>query len=102
MTELEKAIQLIEEAGGFVMMATDLDQTDNRDEYLAQLEMQEDAERDQLNAWQEQRKLSLEEMREDFYKMLGSKNFNITAVEDMVHGHGLDMDDLENMIHGSY
>jgi len=101
MTELEKAIEVIEQAGGFVMMADDFDER-NRDEYLQDLEKQEKAQQEQLIAWQNERKESLEEMQKDFAKMLGSKNFSFTAVEDMVHGYGCDMDDLEDLIHNYY
>ena len=101
MTNLEKAINLIEEAGGIVMMYDESDE-ESRHEYLERLEAQEQAEKEQLEAWQVQRKLTLEEMRKDFAQILGSKNFSITAIENMVHGYGCDMDDLEDLIHNFY
>jgi len=99
MTDLEKAIELIEEAGGIVMMATDPEDQEDRDAYLRKLEAQEEKEKEELRKWQEERKVILSDMAKDFDKMLGNKNFSITAMEDMVHGYGCDMDDLEDLIH---
>ena len=101
--KLCKAINLIEEAGGIVMMSQDFnEESESRDDYLARLEMKEQEEKEQLFKWQEQRKESLNDMADDFDSMLGSKNFSVTAVENMVHSHGLDMDDLEDLIHNFY
>jgi len=102
MTELEKAFDVIEKAGGFVMMADPQEDQESREDYLAKLEAEEAKEKEQLEKWQAERKLSLAEMSKDFDKMLGSKNFSVTAVEDMVHGYGCDMDDLEDLIHNFY
>ena len=102
MTELEKAIDLIEEAGGVVMMAIDLEEEETREEYLARLEAADAEEKQELEDFQERRREMIHEMKKDFDRMLGSKNFSVTAVEDMVHGYGCDMDDLEDLIHNFY
>jgi len=99
--ELKKAIILIEEAGGIVMMATDFEE-ESRDDYLARLEAEEAKEAEQLAEWQEERRKNITRMAAEFNKMLGSEDFSYNAVEDMVHGHGCDMDDLENLIHNFY
>ena len=55
MTELEKAISLIEEAGGIVMMYDETEE-ESRHEYLARLEAQEAKEKAELEQWQKERK----------------------------------------------
>ena len=101
--ELKKAISLVEEAGGIVMMADDFQEgEESRDDYLARLEAEEAKEAEQLAKWQKERKQTLTQMAKDFDRMLGSKIFNYDAVEDMVHGYGCDMDDLEDLIHNYY
>lgn len=101
--ELKKAIDLIEEAGGIVMMADSFDEDgESRDDYLARLEAEEAKEKEQLEQWQKERKETLTEMAKDFDKMLNSKDFSYDKVEDMVHGYGCDMDDLEDLIHNFY
>ena len=102
MTELEKAVNLIEEAGGVVMMAIDLEEEETREEYLARLEAEDLKEKEDLEDFQVRRREMIHEMKKDFDQMLGQKNFSVTAVEDMVHGHGCDMDDLEDLIHNYY
>lgn len=102
MTEIEKAIALIEEAGGIVMMPENFEDEENRNDYLARLEAEEARQKEELEQWQRERKKNLTQMYSDFHQMLGSKNFSITAVEDMVHGYGCDLDDLEDLIHNFY
>jgi hypothetical protein len=95
MTELEKAIKLIEEAGGIVMMYTNPEEDEDRDAYLNQLEVEENA---RLAEWRSRR----EDMCSDFDKMLRKADFSISDIENMVHYHGMDMDDLEDYIHSHY
>lgn len=102
MTELEKAIQLIEEAGGIVMMADGELEDESRDEYLARLEIEEEREKAELEEFQKMRKQSLKEAKKEFDQMLGDVEFSYDKVADMAHGQGLDMDDIENMIHNFY
>lgn len=95
--ELKKAIELVEENGGIVMMQELMDNEEI--DALIEKEAQEKAE---LEKWQEERKIRLKGMAEDFSDILKSKNFSVTAVEDMVHGYGCDLDDLEDLIHNYY
>lgn len=101
MTEqLKAAIDLIEQAGGVVIMDDqdeDFSLYDHKD--IIAREAEEKAE---LEKWQAERKQRLSDMADDFNEMLKSKNFSVTAVEDMVHGHGCDLDDLEDLIHNYY
>jgi len=89
--KVTEAIEVIEQAGGLVIMEDDL---------YDDIKIRENEE-DRKKHLQELKNKRLEAL-EDFDKMLGSKNFSVPAVEDMVHGHGLDLDDLEDMIHKFY
>ena len=89
--KVTEAIEVIEQAGGLVIMEDDL---------YDDIKIRENEE-DRKKHLQELKNKRLEAL-EDFDKMLGSKNFSVSAVEDMVHGHGLDLDDLEDMIHKFY
>ncbi len=89
--ELQRAIKTVEEAGGIVMF-----QEDDLDDVTIDGDTVEDFEKTKFYEELEERR---EAMREDFHQMIGSKNFSVTAIEDMVHGHGLDLDDLEDLIH---
>lgn len=95
--KLEEAIKVIEEAGGFVMM-----QSINKEEYAemtdGRIEELEEEERKRFEEYQSRKKDAFN----DFQKMLKRKDFSISGVEDMIHYHGLDMDDLEEMIHKYY
>lgn len=98
--ELKNAIDLIEQAGGIVIMQDpdeDFSLYDHEDMIAKEAE-----EKAELERWQQQRQESLNDMKKDFDQMLGSKNFSVSAVEDMVHGHGFDLDDLEDLIHNYY
>lgn len=88
--KLEKAIEEIQDAGGVVMMPDDQDLP-----VLSNEEVQRSIDKDEL----EERK---EAAFDEFDKMLGSKNFSYNAVEDMMHEHGLEMDYIEEHIHGLY
>jgi len=95
--ELKKAIKLIENNGGVVLMQELI-----VDQGLSDLIEKEAKEEAELEKFQETRREQLKNVRNDFDDLLKDKNFSVTAVEDMVHAHGCDMDDLENLIHGYY
>lgn len=97
--ELKNAIKLIEDNGGIVMLQQMEDEDMMDYSEIIDREAQEKAD---LEKWQAERKQKLSDMKDDFDQMLGNKNFSISAVEDMVHSHGCDLDDLEDLIHGYY
>ena len=88
--KLENAIQLIEEMGGVVLMQDNQDLPDLTDDDI------------QLSIDREEFEKRKEAAFDEFDKMLGSKNFSYNAVEDMMHEHGLEMDYIEEHIHGLY
>ena len=92
--ELKKAIEVVENAGGFVMMQGDLEEeiAPMSDARLKELEARE---QESINDYNERK----EECFEDFQKMLGRKDFSIAKVDDLLFKHGLDLDDLEDFIH---
>jgi hypothetical protein len=96
--ELKNAIRLVEEAGGIVMIQGDHDDMPEYNDII----QKEAEERVALEEFQKKRQESLKDMAEEFDSMLGAKNFSFEAVESMVHGHGLDIDDLEDLIHERY
>ena len=89
-SELENAIRVIEEAGGFVMMQEVNDLALLSDEDV-QLEVDH-------KAYESRKKDAFD----DFDKALGSKNFSYGMVEDICYENGIDMDDIEEYIHGHY
>lgn len=90
--ELNKAIQVIEEAGGFVMMNDD-------ESDVSHLVTDQEVENEVYKKEYEERK---NECFEEFQKMLGSKDFSMSKVDDLLYSHGVDLDDLEDFIHASY
>lgn len=88
--KLENAIQLIEEMGGVVLMQDNQDLPDLTDDDI------------QLSIDRKEFEKRKEAAFDEFDKMLGSKNFSYQAVEDMMFGHGLEMDYIEEYIHGMY
>jgi len=92
MTELEKAIAIVEKAGGFVYME-DLDFETEEEIQRASAEAQEE-----LNDYLDRKKQAFKK----FDQALGSKNFNYGMAEDICYQNGIDMDDLEEWIHAQY
>lgn len=96
-SELDKAINIVEEAGGIVIMQGD----DELDQVMAR-------ESSQLNTEIENRKMKAdyEERKEEAFKefdaALGSKNFNFGTVEDICYENGIDLDDIEEYIYRYY
>ena len=88
--KLDEAIKTVEKAGGIIMMPSDPDLPEISDE---------DVENAARKREYEERK---QEAFEEFDKALGSKNFNYGTVEDICYENGIDMDDIEEYIHGHY
>jgi ATP-dependent Clp protease ATP-binding subunit ClpA len=99
-TKLQKAIDLIEEAGGIVMMqSTEETEAMMREAELIESTAKEQAENDQYKREYESRKA---DAFEEFDELLGSKNFSMNAVDDICYGNGIDMDDIEEYINSHY
>lgn len=94
--ELKAAINLIEEAGGFVMMQTSIDEEIPLTE--AQMDAIEEEQNQAFDDYQERRR----EAYKRFDKLLGSENFSYNRVEEICFEEGIDMDDIENYIHEHY
>lgn len=92
--KLEEAIKIVEEAGGFVMIADHA-----APEEAPITESQLDAWESDLEEQKREFELRKEEAREDFHKMLGSKNCSYSSVEDMMLSHGLEMDYIEEFLY---
>ena len=96
--ELKRAIKLIEDNGGIVMLQ-ELDNDMSDYSAIIDREAQEKAD---LEKWQAERKQSLAALAEDFDQMLGTPGFSFNGVADLCHYHGCDLDDIEDIIHGYY
>jgi hypothetical protein len=95
--ELADAIKLIEDAGGFVMMQGDLeDQVAPMTE--SRLEELEAEQRKHFEEYQQRKR----ECFKEFDELLGRKDFSFSKVEDLCYEHGMDLDDIEEYIHGHY
>jgi hypothetical protein len=98
--ELEAAVKLIEDHGGIVMLPdTGMQEYEETQELLKQKEIEEQKE---LESWQKERAKTLKSMQKDFDQMIGDPCNTMTDIEDMIHGHGCDLDDLEELIHSYY
>lgn len=95
--QLEDAIRLIEEAGGFVMFQGDIEDHDTP-LTEAQIEAMEVENRKAVDDYLERKN----EAFRRFDKLLGSKNFSYGKVEDICFEEGIDMDEIENWIHSQY
>ena len=90
----DAAVEFIESHGGIVF-----NPHEKHASIIAKIEvnLEEQAkEKEELNAEFEERK---QEAKEDFIKMLGSNKFSYDSVEEMMLGHGLEMDYIEDFIH---
>ena len=86
--KLQEAIQVIEEAGGFVMM--DQDESDvshlvSDDEVKNQMHKKDYEERKQMAF-------------DDFDEAIKKKNCSFTMMEDICFENGVDLDDLEDWL----
>lgn len=101
--ELDKAIKVIEDNGGFVMLPeTEAEQREVRKETLSLEKKREEdiqAEIDESKADYESRK---KDAFEEFDRALGSKKFSMNMVDDICYKNGIDLDDIEEYIHGHY
>lgn len=88
--KIQDAIDIIENAGGIVMMPDDQD-------------LPEISEDDVLN---EQHKREFQERKQqacdEFDELLGSENFSFQAVEEICYANGVEMDYIEEHIHNMY
>ena len=94
---LKKAIGIVEDAGGIVM----LQETEEEQALIARESdiIDQAVEEDfYVKEYQERKDQAFKE----FDDLLGSKNFSVNAVDDICHENGIEMDDIEKYIHGHY
>lgn len=101
--KLNEAIDMIENAGGFVMFPeTDKDERNIR----SQTFIEENSIMDDIDKEEEKYKNDYEERRndafEEFDEALKQKNFSYSDVEDICYENGIDMDDIEDYINSYY
>jgi len=97
--KLKEAIDIVENAGGFVMFPeSDQDELKIRTETLKAenkvIEDEEAIEAENKREYEERKQNAFEE----FDKLLGSKNFSVSAVDDICYENGIDLDDIEEYI----
>lgn len=97
---LSEAIKIVEEYGGIVLLEeydnTELQQRVYKD--LEEIHEKEQKEQQRLAELQKSRRLAFEE----FQEALGQENFVFETAANICYNHGLDLDDLEDMIHKYY
>ena len=101
--KLNEAIDMIENAGGFVMFPeTDKDERNIR----SQTFIEENRIMDDIDKEEEKYKNDYEERKndafEEFDEALKQKNFSYRVVEDICYENGIDMDDIEDYINSYY
>lgn len=101
--KLNEAIDMIENAGGFVMFPeTDKDERNIR----SQTFIEENRIMDDIDKEEEKYKNDYEERKndafEEFDEALKQKNFSYSDVEDICYENGIDMDDIEDYINSYY
>jgi translation initiation factor IF-2 len=90
LSNIEQKVSELEQAGAVVILPPKIEKAiDN---------MNEKEQKKLLR----QREKAREEMKDEFDEMLARKDFSVSGVENMVHSHGFDLDDLEDLIHGCY
>jgi ATP-dependent Clp protease ATP-binding subunit ClpA len=92
-SKLQKAIDLIEEAGGIVMMQS----TEESEAMMREAELIEQTATKQA----EEAKYKADAF-EEFDEALGSKNFSMNMVDDICYENGIDLDDIEEYIFSHY
>jgi len=98
--KLQQAIDLIEEAGGIVMMQSMEEQEAiARESDLLDQTAQEQLANEKYKKEYEDRKTNA---FEEFDELLGSKNFSVNAVDDICYENGIDLDDIEEYIFSHY
>jgi len=99
-SKLQKAIDLIEEAGGIVMMqSTEETEMMHRESERLEAEAREQAEQAKAKADYESRKA---DAFEEFDEALGSPNFSFSGIDDICMRNGIDLDDIEEYIFSHY
>lgn len=101
--KLNEAIDMIENAGGFVMFPeTDKDERNIRNQTF----IEENRIMDDIDKEEEKYKNNYEERKnyafEEFDEALKQKNFSYRDVEDICYENGIDMDDIEDYIFSHY
>jgi len=97
---VNEAIEIIEQAGGFVMFPeSEEEQSEIITHALKLQDIEDEAARKRFQKEYEERKA---QAFEEFDQLLGSKNFSINAVDDICYGNGIDMDDIEEWINSHY
>lgn len=86
----EAAVEFVELHGGIV-----IDPHETKESIITKIEMM-DQDSSNPDPDLEDR---IEDARKSFMKMLGSKRFSYSAVEDMMLDNGLEMDYIEDIIH---
>ena len=97
--KLKEAIDLIEEAGGIVMMQSDDDDLISRDAELLDKTAKDEADAEKYKREYESRKA---DAFEEFDEMLGSPGFCFNGIDDLCYEHGIDLDDIEEWIYSHY
>lgn len=94
--EVENAINIIEDAGGIVILPDD-----EFNDVAARESSQIDSEikNDQYSKEYEERKA---EAFKEFDSSIGRKNFSFSDVEDICFENGIDLDDIEEYINSYY
>ena len=97
---INEAIEVIEAAGGFVMFPETEEEQSEIIKHANQLQdIEEESARKRFQKDYEERRA---QAFEEFDELLGSKNFDINAVDDICYSNGIDMDDIEDWIFSHY
>lgn len=97
---INEAIEIIEQAGGFVMFPESEEEQSEIMKHAMDLQnIEEESARKRFQKEYEERKA---EAFEEFDQLLGSKNFSVNAVDDICYENGIDMDDIEEWINSHY
>lgn len=102
-SELKRAISVIEDAGGFVMLPeSDQQEREVRqlthDMHEQKLKELEQADLDNENDFQKRKKEAFREMNREFYKDKGPSLTTMSDLEDILLDNGVDLDYLEEWI----
>lgn len=97
---INKAIEVIESAGGFVMFPETEEEQNEIIKHANNLQdIEEETARKRFQKEYEERKA---QAFLEFDELLGKKDFNINAVDDICYENGIDMDDIEDWIFSHY
>ena len=97
---INEAIEIIEQAGGFVMFPESEEEQSEIIKHANELQkIEQEADRKRFQKEYESRKV---QAFEEFEELLGKPNFSINAVDDICYENGIDMDDIEEWINSHY